>query len=84
MKEKMQSNGMQPSVAPKPSGMNCPVCNAFIPISIYELLYNGAIACPSCGVSFTINRALSKPAMIALEKVVNATQKAEAMQQINL
>ena len=76
MKEEMQSShGMQPSSAQRPSGMSCPVCNGFIPISIFQLLHDGAIACPHCGLSLTINRSLSQPAIDALKKVEKATDQ---------
>ena len=75
MQQKKQPYIMQPSVAQQPSGMNCPVCEGFISISIFQLLHDGAIACPHCGLSLTINRSLSQPAIDALKKVEKATDQ---------
>ncbi len=56
-------------------GMNCPICRKFIPISIPQLLYDGGIMCPNCGLMMTINQSLSKQALDALKKVEDATRK---------
>lgn len=57
------------------SGMNCPVCRMFVPISISQLLYDGGIMCPHCGLMMTINKSQSKQALDALKKVEGATKK---------
>lgn len=57
------------------SGMNCPVCEGFIPISIPQLLFDGGISCPHCGLLMTINRRQSTAAMDALKKVNDAMRK---------
>ncbi len=57
------------------SGMKCPVCEGFIPISIQQLLFDGGISCPHCGLLMTINRQQSKAAMDALKKVNDAMRK---------
>lgn len=55
------------------SGMKCPVCKGFIPISVHQLLFDGGISCPHCGLSLTINRMQSKQALDALRKLEEAT-----------
>ena len=65
----------QPSAAPQPHGMSCPICQGFIPIDISQLLHEGAITCPHCGLSLTINRSNSQSTMDALKKVEDATSK---------
>lgn len=57
------------------SGMKCPVCDGFIPISIQQLLFDGGISCPHCGLLMTINRHQSRAAMEALAKVNAAMRK---------
>jgi len=57
------------------SGMNCPVCRMFIPISIPQLLYDGGILCPHCGLMMTINKLQSRQALDALRRVDEATKK---------
>lgn len=57
------------------SGMNCPVCQMFVPISISQLLYDGGIMCPHCGLMMTINKSQSRRALDALKKVEDATKK---------
>lgn len=65
--------------APQPpqqvSGMNCPSCRGFIPVSVHQLLYEGGIVCPHCGLSMTIDKAQSKKALDALAKVEAATRR---------
>lgn len=65
----------QPLAGPRISGMNCPICQNFIPISISQLLYDGGIMCPHCGLRMTINQSLSRRALDALRKVENATRR---------
>lgn len=57
------------------SGMNCPVCQKFIPISIEQLLHDGSIFCPHCGLQLSINRTESRHALDALAKVEDAMKK---------
>lgn len=54
------------------SGMKCPICEGFIPIGVHQLLFDGDISCPHCGLSLTINRMQSKQALDALRKVEEA------------
>lgn len=65
----------QPAATQQPSGMSCPICKRFIPISIYQLLHDGAIICPHCELTLTINRSVSQPAMNALKNVESAVSK---------
>lgn len=62
----------QPMPGMRVSGMDCPVCKQFIPVSIQQLLFEGSISCPHCGLSLTINRTQSKQALDALQKVQDA------------
>lgn len=57
------------------NGMNCPVCQMFIPISVSQLLYDGEIMCPYCGLTMTINKSQSNQALDALKKLEDATTK---------
>lgn len=66
---------MEPAAKQQPSGMSCPICKCFIPISVFQLLYDGAIVCPHCGLTLTINRSVSQSAMNALKKVENAVNQ---------
>lgn len=71
---------VKPGAAQRVSGMNCPVCQMFIPISIPQLLYEGGIMCPHCGLMMTINKSQSKQALDALKKVEDATKKVKESQ----
>lgn len=76
----MKSILSQPAVSQQPatqqpSGMPCPVCRGFIPVSIYQLLHDGTVICPHCGLSLTVNRPHSQPAMEALKKVEGAINR---------
>lgn len=57
------------------SGMDCPACRMFIPISISQLLYDGGIMCPHCGLMMTINKSQSRQALEALKKVEDAAKR---------
>lgn len=74
----IQKSTLTPSEQPagqQISGMKCPVCEMFIPVSISQLLYDGGIMCPYCGLMMTINKPQSKRALEALRKVEDATKK---------
>ena len=62
------------------SGMSCPSCNGFIPITMYQILESSAIFCPSCGLKLEINKAASSKAIEALKKVDKAQREAESKQ----
>lgn len=54
------------------SGMPCPQCNGFIPVSMQQIITDSAIICPHCGLRLTINRQQSSTAIEALKKVQQA------------
>lgn len=56
----------------KPSGMNCPICGGFIPISIQQILDAGQVVCPHCSLVLNINKSQSRAAIDALKKVNDA------------
>jgi len=51
------------------SGMPCPNCQSFIPISMYQLLESKSIFCPSCGLKLNIDNKSSDKAKKILEKI---------------
>lgn len=72
MQEKLHSkseNGAHPSAGQRVNGLDCPVCKAFIPVSVSRLLRESCVVCPACGLRLTINKAQSRKAMEALEKI---------------
>jgi hypothetical protein len=56
----------------RPSGFSCPVCDGFIPVSIGQLLAVEKFVCPHCRLVIRLNRANSRLALDALEKVREA------------
>lgn len=56
----------------RPSGMPCPQCNGFIPISMQQIITDSAIICPHCGLRLNINQQESRPAIEALKKFQQA------------
>lgn len=62
------------------SGMPCPSCSCFIPITMYQILSSSAIFCPSCGLKLEINKSASSKAIEALQKVDKAQKEAESKQ----
>lgn len=56
-------------------GVNCPVCQMFIPVSISQLLNDGGVVCPHCGQTMTIDKFQSRQALEALKKLEGATKK---------
>ncbi|MEG1498193.1 MAG: hypothetical protein RRX93_01195 [Bacteroidales bacterium] len=84
MQTKIQTPPLQNSVPPQISGMNCPVCKGFIPISIYQLLHDTNIICPHCSLSLSINHTLSQPAMDALKKVEEANNRVRKTENFKL
>ncbi len=59
----------------RPSGFECPVCKGFIPVSAMDLMGGKTITCPSCTLQLSINKAASQKAIEALEKVRQAQDK---------
>ena len=39
----------------RPAGMPCPQCNQFIPIKMEQVIREGVIACPHCGLRMNYN-----------------------------
>ena len=62
------------------SGMPCPACNCFIPITMHQILSSSSIFCSSCGLKLEINKAASSKAIEALRKVAEAQKEAESKQ----
>ena len=54
------------------SGMPCPKCGGFIPISMFQIIADAAIICPHCGLRLSINRQESGRAIDALRKFQQA------------
>ena len=52
----------------RPSGMPCPTCGGFIPVTMQEIITASCIHCPSCGITLNINQQESRPAIEALQK----------------
>lgn len=72
MQEKLHSkseNDAYPSTNQHVNGLECPVCKAFIPVSVSRLLQESCVVCPACGLRLTINKSQSRKAMEALEKI---------------
>lgn len=51
------------------SGMPCPNCQSFIPISMHQLMSMNSIFCPVCGLRLDINKNSSERAGEALRKL---------------
>ena len=51
------------------SGMPCPNCQNFIPISMHQLMSMNSIFCPVCGLRLDINKNSSERAREALRKL---------------
>lgn len=64
----------------KRSGMSCPKCGEFIPISMEEIIVGLSFICPGCGLKLDVDRTVSAKAIRALKKVAEerlATSEAE-------
>jgi rubredoxin len=57
-----------------PSGFKCPVCEAFIPVSIKQLLLDERFLCPGCSLEIRLNRGDSHKALNALQKLHEAEE----------
>lgn len=62
------------------SGMPCPACNCFIPITMHQILSSSSIFCPLCGLRLDINKAALFKSIEALKKVAEAQKEAESKQ----
>ena len=58
--------------AQRPSGMLCPQCGGFIPVSMQQIIADSSILCPHCGLRLYINQQESRPAIDALKKFQQA------------
>ena len=58
--------------AQRPSGMPCPQCGGFIPVSMQQIIADSSILCPHCGLRLYINQQESRPAIDALKKFQQA------------
>ena len=57
------------------SGMPCPNCGGYIPISIHQIISSIAIYCPNCGLKLDINKEASDKALKTLKKIKDAENK---------
>lgn len=83
MQQHLQTAHLAPSHAQRVGGMYCPDCRGFIPVGIEQLLYDGGVACPRCGLALTIDQARSKQALDALAKVELAVRKVRETEHFN-
>ncbi len=60
---------------PTSTGLTCPKCNGFIPLSLEQLLKSSEFVCPHCGLHLSINRKSSKSAQDVLEKNKHAERE---------
>lgn len=51
------------------SGIPCPSCNSFIPLSLNQILNTGNIFCPYCGLKLNIDNKPSDKIKEILEKI---------------
>ncbi|MBQ5494972.1 MAG: hypothetical protein IIT76_07185 [Prevotella sp.] len=58
--------------AQRPSGLPCPQCGGFIPVSMQQIITDSSILCPHCGLRLNINQQESRPAIEALKKFQQA------------
>lgn len=58
--------------AQRPSGMTCPICGGFIPVSMQQLVSDPAVLCPHCALRLTINKKESELAFSAINKVLQS------------
>ena len=58
--------------AQRSSGMPCPQCGGFIPVSMQQIIADSSILCPHCGLRLNINQQESRPAIDALKKFQQA------------
>lgn len=67
----------------KPSGINCPQCTFFIPLTITDLLYRDGVVCPCCSLTLTTNKEASRQALEALQRVQHAQDRLKATEKFN-
>ena len=49
--------------AKRPTGMTCPECYGFIPVSMQQIITESAIFCPHCGYRLNLSHQDSQPAV---------------------
>lgn len=59
----------------KTSGLSCPQCGGYIPLSLEELLKCGTITCPHCDLHMTINRKVADKTREVPEKSKRESKK---------
>jgi len=52
-------------------GINCPVCNNLIPVSVEQIIKNNYVCCPICGLNINISKKKSDKALEMLKKINN-------------
>ena len=62
-------NGGTDNEGKQTSGIPCPFCHAFIPISMYQIINGSSIFCPACGLRLDIDPAKSAKALEALKRI---------------
>ena len=50
------AGGAQQAKTRNEPGLFCPKCNAFIPTTIYDLLYSPHIRCPECDLVLSVDK----------------------------
>ena len=53
---------------PRPSGMPCPACNHFIPLTMEQILIADFFQCPHCGLRLKNNHQETSAALATLRK----------------
>ena len=54
------------------SGIECPNCKGFIPISMMQIITASSIFCPACGLRLDLDNAKSQKAIEALKRLEEA------------
>lgn len=56
--------------SPKISGVPCPKCGQFIPISMHHLLESLPLFCPNCGLKLEMNKPTTEK-ILKMKKIIN-------------
>lgn len=78
-REAQQTMEAQATGGPQ-QGLNCPECQAKIPITMQTLLSGESIVCANCGLELTVDQEQSKASLDELKKLNDALTKAEQIQ----
>lgn len=68
-KDIMNVTGGTDNEGKRVSGMPCPVCHGWIPISMYQIMSSSSIFCPCCGMKLDINKQASSKALEILRQL---------------